>query len=241
MDEISLDEGIEIALTALHADRLALLCGAGLSMADPSNLPSAAQLASEAKRKHDAQYGASRPPLPAGIEEQAEYFFRRGELGTVYLRTLVLDVKSQRVGVMVSLNPMTEASAGSGGSRDLIMLQMLAPMSDIVFLNTSPQAPVEIANNVMMQPIARTLRRRTAITFDASPRQPIPMPTSGNRVTNASDPVAASSLATDATAQAKKATAQVRRRRNTSASIVSKQRSRSVRAVRIVKTTRPTR
>ena len=89
MDEISLDEGIEIALTALHADRLALLCGAGLSMAGPSNLPSAAQLASEAKRTHDAQYGATRPPLPAGIEEQAEYFFQRGELGTVYLRTFI--------------------------------------------------------------------------------------------------------------------------------------------------------
>jgi hypothetical protein len=67
LDEISLDDGIEIALTALHADRLALLCGAGLSMADPSNLPNAPQLASEAKRKHDAQYGATRPPLPAGI------------------------------------------------------------------------------------------------------------------------------------------------------------------------------
>ena len=79
---------------------------------------------------------------------------------------------------------MTEASAGSGGSRNLIMLQMLAPMSDIVFLNTSPQAPVEIANNVMMQPIARTHRRRTTIAFDASPRQPMPMPTSGNRVTS---------------------------------------------------------
>src|SRR5438309_8610938 len=96
---------------------------------------------------------------------------------------------------MVSLNPMTEASAGSGGSRDLIMLQMLAPTSDIVFLNKSPQVPVEIANNVMMQPIARTHRRRTTVAFDASPKQPIPMPTSGNRVTSASDPVAASSLA----------------------------------------------
>jgi hypothetical protein len=58
-------------------------------MADPSNLPSAAQLASEAKRTHDTQYGATRPPLPAGIEEQAEYFFQRGELGTVYLRTFI--------------------------------------------------------------------------------------------------------------------------------------------------------
>ena len=54
----------------------------------------------------------------------------------------------------------------------MIMLQMLAPTSDIVFLNISPQAPVEIANSVMMHPIARTHRRRTTIAFDASPRQP---------------------------------------------------------------------
>src|SRR5260370_7936416 len=96
---------------------------------------------------------------------------------------------------------MTEASAGSGGSRDLIMLQMLAPTSDIVFLNTSPQAPVEIANSDMMQPIARTHRRRTTIAFDASPRQPRPMPTTGNRVTSASDPVSPTSLAPAPTPQ----------------------------------------
>jgi hypothetical protein len=87
--EIDLEEGIAAALDALHADRLAMLCGAGLSMARPSNLPSAAQLASEAKRKYDSLYGTSRPPLPAGIEEQAEFFFLRGELGTFYLRTLI--------------------------------------------------------------------------------------------------------------------------------------------------------
>jgi len=87
--EIDLDEGIASTLDALHADRLGVLCGAGLSMASPSNLPSAAQLASEAKRKYDATYGATRSPLPSGIEEQAEFFFQRGELGTVFLRTLV--------------------------------------------------------------------------------------------------------------------------------------------------------
>jgi hypothetical protein len=52
LDEINLGEGIEIALTALHADRLALRCGAGFIDADPSNLPNAEQLASEAKCKH---------------------------------------------------------------------------------------------------------------------------------------------------------------------------------------------
>jgi hypothetical protein len=87
--EIDLEEGIRIALDALHADRLAVLCGAGLSMASPSNLPSAAQLASEAKRKYDSTSGATRDPLPPGIEEQAEFFFQRDELGTIYLRTLI--------------------------------------------------------------------------------------------------------------------------------------------------------
>lgn len=89
MREIDLGEGIAAALDALHAGRLALLCGAGLSIAAPSNLPGAAQLASQAKQKYDALYGESRPPLPPGIEEQAEFFFQRGELGTFYLRTLV--------------------------------------------------------------------------------------------------------------------------------------------------------
>jgi hypothetical protein len=87
--EIDLDEGIASALDALFADRLAILCGAGLSMASPSNLPSAAQLASQAKRKYDSIYGATRAPLPPSIEEQAEFFFKRGELGTMYLRALI--------------------------------------------------------------------------------------------------------------------------------------------------------
>src|SRR5215469_6298977 len=66
LDEIDLDERSKIALTAL--DRWRCFCGAGLSMADTSNIPNAAQLASGAKRKRDAQYGATGPPLPAGIE-----------------------------------------------------------------------------------------------------------------------------------------------------------------------------
>lgn len=89
MKEIDVEEGVALALDAILSERLAILCGAGLSMAPPSSLPSAATLAADAKRKYDSQYGATRPPLPAGIEEQAEFFFRRGELGTVYLRTFV--------------------------------------------------------------------------------------------------------------------------------------------------------
>lgn len=89
MKEIDIGEAVALALDALHNERLAMLCGAGLSMAPPSNVPSAAVLAARAKRSYDATYGASRDPLPAQIEEQAEFFFRRDELATVYLRTLI--------------------------------------------------------------------------------------------------------------------------------------------------------
>src|SRR5262249_43035170 len=60
-----------------------------LSMAPPSSLPSAASVGSNAKLRYDALHGASRPPLPVAVEEQAEFFFQRGELATVYFRTLV--------------------------------------------------------------------------------------------------------------------------------------------------------
>jgi hypothetical protein len=87
--QIQIDAGVAMALDALHNQRLAMLCGAGLSMAAPSCVPGAAQLAGEAKKNYDALYGATRDPLPTEIEEQAEFFFERGELGTVYLRTLI--------------------------------------------------------------------------------------------------------------------------------------------------------
>ena len=89
MYEIDLQTGVEKAFDALLAQRLALLCGAGLSMAAPSSLPSAAALAWTAKQKYDATYGAERDPLPDSIDAQAEFFFQRNELATVYLRTYI--------------------------------------------------------------------------------------------------------------------------------------------------------
>ncbi|MER8573485.1 hypothetical protein [Mesorhizobium sp. M1374] len=83
------DEGVSLALDSLLAERLAIFAGAGLSMAAPSNLPSAWTLAQKAKAKYTAQYGGARPPLSNNIEEQAEYFFQRGELPTVFLGTLI--------------------------------------------------------------------------------------------------------------------------------------------------------
>jgi len=57
-------------------------------MAGPSFLPSAAKIAADAKAEYDSRYGDSRPPLPPGIEDQAEMFFHAGELG-VYLKEYV--------------------------------------------------------------------------------------------------------------------------------------------------------
>lgn len=89
MQQIEFDLGIEKALDSLLTQRLTLLAGAGLSMAAPSSLPSAYTIAAEAKRRYDAMHGASRPPLPSAIEEQAEFFFQRDELASVYFRTLI--------------------------------------------------------------------------------------------------------------------------------------------------------
>ena len=89
MQQISFADAVDAALVSLLSDRLALLAGAGLSMAPPSNLPSAARVASDAKKIYDGTYGATRAPLADRLEEQAQFFFERGELSTVYLRTLI--------------------------------------------------------------------------------------------------------------------------------------------------------
>lgn len=88
MTPIDLDGAIERSLDGLMNNRLALLAGAGLSMAAPSNLPSAAAIAAEAKQEYDARYAGHRPPLSPQIEEQAEFFFGRGEL-SIYLNEYI--------------------------------------------------------------------------------------------------------------------------------------------------------
>ena len=57
-------------------------------MAAPSRLPSAWKLAERAKAVYGLEWSA-KPPVPDDIEAQAEFFFRRNELQTVYLATLI--------------------------------------------------------------------------------------------------------------------------------------------------------
>jgi hypothetical protein len=85
MNPIDMNAAVASALQNLLTGRLAVLAGAGLSMAPPSSLPNAWTLAKKAKRKYDAQFAGVVPPLPALIEEQAEFFFQKGQLGSVYL------------------------------------------------------------------------------------------------------------------------------------------------------------
>lgn len=89
MQIISQEAALQSALDSLLNDRLAILIGAGLSMSPPSALPSAWTIASRAKSKYDAMYGADRPPLPNSVDDQAEFFFQRGELATAYFRTFI--------------------------------------------------------------------------------------------------------------------------------------------------------
>lgn len=84
----TLEDAIPLALDGLLNNRLALMAGAGLSMAPPSNLPSAAQIAAAAKQEYDARYTHVRDPLPEGIEDQAKFFFDRHEL-PVYLNEYI--------------------------------------------------------------------------------------------------------------------------------------------------------
>ena len=84
MNLVDLDRALNIGLDGIMHNRLVLIAGAGLSMAPPSNLPNAADLAKAAKILYDAQYAGLKPELPAGIEEQAEFFYQQKELG-VYL------------------------------------------------------------------------------------------------------------------------------------------------------------
>ena len=57
-----------ISHSSLLAQRLAIIAGAGLSMAPPSNLPSAWTLAARAKAAYGVHWGAAKPPLPDDIE-----------------------------------------------------------------------------------------------------------------------------------------------------------------------------
>ena len=85
IQEVTIDDAIIDLLHAIEEDRLAVLCGAGLSMAPPSNLPSAATLA---QTVFD-QCLAVGESIPNDLEQQANHFIHAGRFSTYFIRQLI--------------------------------------------------------------------------------------------------------------------------------------------------------
>lgn len=86
VQEITVEDSITDLLHAVEEDRLTVLCGAGLSMAPPSNLPSAATIA----RTIFSQCQAVGEVVENDLEKQANYFLDAGRFPTYFIRQLIL-------------------------------------------------------------------------------------------------------------------------------------------------------
>lgn len=75
-------------LGSIEANRLVLLCGAGLSMPAPSRLMSAVQVSRTCYDKY-APITALPPAMRDDIEQLAEHFYSNGEFESVFIGTLV--------------------------------------------------------------------------------------------------------------------------------------------------------
>jgi hypothetical protein len=77
-------------LGSIAADNLVIFCGAGLSMAPPSSLPSARQVAMDCFPKYEQAIGTSLPPATReDLEAQSKFAFDRGELQKLFLAKFV--------------------------------------------------------------------------------------------------------------------------------------------------------
>jgi NAD-dependent SIR2 family protein deacetylase len=77
-------------LNSIENDRLVLFCGAGLSMAVPSRVPSAVALAGFCKQKYEREIGATLPGnFATDLEAQAEHFATNDQLVQTFIRRLI--------------------------------------------------------------------------------------------------------------------------------------------------------
>jgi hypothetical protein len=77
-------------LASIHADRLVILCGAGLSMAKPSGLPSAKDIANACFDAYKLTSDpACNPGLRDDLEKLAEHFAGLQTLASVFIQSLV--------------------------------------------------------------------------------------------------------------------------------------------------------
>lgn len=85
IDLIDKTVAIEHLLDVIEENRLVVLCGAGLSMAPPSNLPSANAIALDVKNKCIS----SGQTVPDNLELQADHFIQNGRFSTYFLGRLI--------------------------------------------------------------------------------------------------------------------------------------------------------
>ena len=77
-------------LGAINSNGLAILCGAGLSMADPSRVPSAAAVAAECAKKHEGLTGeVLAPECHSDLSKLAKLFWERNQLDKVLIHVLL--------------------------------------------------------------------------------------------------------------------------------------------------------
>ena len=77
-------------LASMNAGRLIVLCGAGLSMAAPSSLPSARTVAERCFDKHRLESDPNLDPtLRQDLEALAEHFAGQHTLGSIFIEHLV--------------------------------------------------------------------------------------------------------------------------------------------------------
>ena len=80
----------ERLLNSIAANRLVIFCGAGLSMASPSNLPSAKELAVDSARTYETRSGTNLPAdVKDDLEKLAEYFAAKGQLYSTFISSLI--------------------------------------------------------------------------------------------------------------------------------------------------------
>lgn len=87
---MNIDQLVTALLQSIANRNLAILAGAGLSMAAPSNAPGAAAVANQAVRRHRERTGEELPTAIAwDLEKVSQHFFHEGNLSTYFVHRLV--------------------------------------------------------------------------------------------------------------------------------------------------------